>query len=234
LPDKQYRPRPLISYSFSPLVADPIGFLALELGNGELSSPAFLNQSSFGKPLPNWTKEEQNFILSKSALPFLNELKEKCHSLLQQDNLVLLITLRSFPSKPWNFENNRRYPRPQLNIGILNETKTPGGLASFIGKTFRVFNFWPELNWPHPGAYLPQELFQSPRLFACGLSFRRDLYMDESTGRLHSGAESLARVLKSVFALLEEELENVVEIRIRRKYPPKPPSNVIKAPKPQP
>jgi hypothetical protein len=68
----------------------------------------------------------------------------------------------------------------------------------------------------------------NPRLLALGASFRRDLYMDESTGRLTSGHMSFVRVLRTVFSLLEEELETVVKIRFRRKHPPKPPSMVIK------
>jgi hypothetical protein len=229
--EKPQPKRALVSYSFSPLVSDPLGILSADLGEGEPGNPSIIAKSTMGKPLVSWKPEDAELILKKSSLPYLKEIKDRCLELLDKDSLVLLLTLRSFSSKPWTYENERRYPRPQLDIGALNESKTPKGLASFLGKTFKTFNLWPELDWPHKGAYVPKELMGSPRLLAATLSFRRDLYMDEATGKITKAADSLARVLKTVFCLLEDELESVIKVRHRRKYPPKPPSMVIKAPK---
>jgi hypothetical protein len=229
--EKTLPKRTLVSYSFSPLVSDPLGLLASELGEATVANPAFLTKSTMGNPLNTWKPEEEELILKKSSLPYLAEIKERCQELLDKDTLVLLLNIRSFATRPWNYEINRKFPRPQLNIGTLDESKTPQGLASFIGKTFKIFNFWPELNWPHTGTYVPPELIDSPRLLAVSLSFRRDLYMNESTGRLDKGANSLIRILKTVFGLLEQELNQVIKIRHRRKNPPKPPSMVIKAKK---
>jgi hypothetical protein len=227
--------RTLVSYAFSPLVADPLGFLAIELGAaGPASGPAVLPRSTMDKPLCGWSDSELDLVLRKSAVPYLEEIRDRSRETLERDSLVLLLTARSYASKPWNYEKERRYPRPQLNIGSLDGARTPRGLAEFIGKTFKTFNLWPELDWPHRSAYAPPELAESPRLLCCSVSFRRDLYMDEQTGKLSGGADGLSRILRTVFSLLEEELEEVVRIRYRRKHPPKPPSMVIKAaPKPQ-
>jgi hypothetical protein len=184
-----------------------------------------------GKPFVPWKEDQGEFIFQKSAIPYLIELVTKCREHLDESSLVLLINFRSYASKPWNYENERRYPRPQLSIGTHSEKKSPKGLAEFLGKTFKVFNFWPELGWPHKGAFLPSELAAFPRLFVVNLSFRRDLYMNEETGKLSKGSESLTRVLMTVFSLLEQELDSVIKIRQRRKNPPKAPkpvSNVIK------
>jgi hypothetical protein len=230
LGEKEFPARALVSYSFSPLVADPLGFLASEMeGEEPVPGPAVLPKSSGGKPLRPWAPEEREVIFRKSALPYLAEIRDRCRERLDRDSLVLVLTLRSYAGKPWNYEKERRYPRPQLNIGRLDERKTPKGLGEFLGRTFKTFNLWPELDWPHRSAYAPPELSASPRLLCCSLSFRRDLYMDEATGKLSAGAEPLVRILRTVFGLLEEQLETVIKVRYRRKHPPKPPSMIIKA-----
>jgi hypothetical protein len=220
--------RDLVAYRYSPLVSDPLGYLSAQLQNGDKGSPQFIRTSTQGQDFPSLSPEEEDLILKKSSLSYLSELRDACVKALDTGTLVLLLTLRSYSSRPWNYETDRRYPRPQLCIGGNVEERTPHGLASFIGRTFRIFNFWPELNWPHDSAFVPEGLRNQPRLFAACLSFRRDLYMDEKTGRLAPGHSSLIRILRTVFSLLEEELESVLRIRYRRKHPPKPPSMVIK------
>jgi hypothetical protein len=227
---KEVPGRPLVSYSFSPLVADPLGFLAAELGGAEpAGGPEILASATSGKPLFGWSDSERSVVIRKSAEPYLADLRDRCRELLGRDSMVLLMTARSYAAIPWAFERDRRYPRPQLGIGSMDGRRTPKGLAEFIGRTFKTFNLWPELDWPHRGAYAPPELAGSPRLLCCTVSFRRDLYMDERTGALSPGAGGLARILRTVFSLLEEELDQVVKVRYRRKHPPKPPSMVIKA-----
>jgi hypothetical protein len=41
----------------------------------------------------------------------------------------------------------------------------------------------------------------------------------------------MVRILKTAFNLMEQELDTVIKVRKLRKYPPKPPSSVIKAKK---
>jgi hypothetical protein len=224
--------REIVAYRFSPLVSDPLGLLSAQLGGSTEESPhLFIRKSTQGTSFPEWNPQEAELILKKSSLPYLRELRDKCLEALESDTLVLLLTLRSYSTRPLNFETDRRFPRPQLCIGSRDEKKSPHGLASFIGRTLRIFNFWPELNWPHEGSYIPPDLEDQPRLFSATLSFRRDLYMDEEKGSLSPNHESLSRVLRTIFSLLEEELETVLKIRYQRRHPPKPPSMVIKAQK---
>ncbi|MDR1165020.1 MAG: N-formylglutamate amidohydrolase [Deltaproteobacteria bacterium] len=231
LGEKTFKPKPLLSYAFSPLVSDPLGFLAADLAGERENAPGprFIRQGTLGKTFPEWSPAEAELIEKKSSRPYLDAIRDKCQSLLETESLVLLLTARSYPSKPWNHETERRYPRPQASVGAWDERHSPPGLLSFIGRTLRAFNLWPELNWPRQGAYLPPELGDSPRLLAASLSFRRDLFMDENSGRANASSQSLARVLRNVLVLLEDELEEVIRIRHRRRNPPKPPSMVIKA-----
>jgi hypothetical protein len=270
---KEIPRRTLVSYAFSPLVADPLGYLAAELSPGRGGeaeregsapgagggtgkgtgtaggeardgapgggaakartlpprAPAIIPRSTGDVPLFGWSDREREIILKKSAVPYLEELRDRCGELLDRGGLVLLVTARSYASAPWDFESDRRYPRPQLGIGTRDGTMTPRGLAEFVGRTFRAFGLWPELDWPHSGAWAPPELASCPRLLCCTVSFRRDLYMDERTGRLSERSEGLSRLLRTVLGLLENQLDEVVRIRYRRRHPPKPPSMIIKA-----
>jgi hypothetical protein len=240
LGEKEVPERTLVSYSFSPLVADPLGFLASEVGDGAAGGtdgvlkggpkgPSVIPRGASGLPLFDWTDPERELIFKKSALPYLAEVRDRVKEILDRDSLVLLVTARSYAARPWDYERDRRYPRPQLGIGALDGKRTPKGLSAFIGRTFKAFGLWPELDWPHRGAWVPPELAQHPRLLCCTFSFRRDLYMDEASGRIASCSEGLSRMLRTVFGLIEEELEESVKARYRRRNPPKRPSMVIKA-----
>jgi hypothetical protein len=241
LGEKKTPERALAACGFSPLVSDPLGHLARELNKTadgaeeaeEEKAPLFIKRGALGRAFPGWSPEEAEVILQKSALPYLRDIGEKCREKLSSDSLVLLLTLRSYSSRPLDFEGSRKLPRPQVCVSPRDGVKTPSGLASFVGRVFRLLGLWPELGWPHSGAYVPDELYFQPRLFAAGLSFRRDLYMDEASGRPSAGFGPFARLLRTVFSLLEDELESVIRVRrLRRlppKAPPKAPSMVIKA-----
>jgi hypothetical protein len=226
---KEIPPRPLVRYGFSPLVSDPMGFLASPQDRDQHGRPGFIAHAASGRPFAPWGPDELRAIQERSSLPYLREIEDSCLKCLAEGTLVLLLTLRSFPSRPQPKDPDRRYPRPQVSVGGHDGAKTPGGLASFIGRALRALGLWPELGWPLPGAYVPEGLRGHPRLFAAGLSFRRDLYMDETCGRLLPGHGALVRLLRTLFSLLEEELETVLRIRYLRRHPPKPPSMVIKS-----
>jgi hypothetical protein len=222
--------RPVIIYPYSPLVADPWGLLAAELsedGETEPGQPATLPKTTAGKVLA-WRDKERQVILSHSADPFLREIEDRTQALLAESPLALIVTLRSFSAMPQNFEKDRRYPRPQAGVSTL-EAKTPEGLANLAGDTFRAFRWWAELNRPQAGtARLPEALRDHPRVRAIGISLCRGLYMDENTGRKKAALPSVARVLKIVFNLFDQELRRVAGLRMARAMKPKD-SPVIKA-----
>lgn len=226
-PDKA--PRPLVSYAFSPLVVDPLGLLAAELGQGEAPGPAFLVKNTAGEPLAPWSEADRALILERSAAPYLKDLSKTCQNLLQTENLVALVTLRSFSTDPARHDRDKRRPRPQISLGSSGD-HTPEGLAVLAGTIFRALGFWPQLDWPLSAAGPPGELSGQRRLKTLSLGLRRDLYLDERTGKPREDRGALIRVLKIFLSLLEQELDRVAKIRLSRAFPPKKPSSVIKDP----
>ncbi|MDR0355301.1 MAG: N-formylglutamate amidohydrolase [Deltaproteobacteria bacterium] len=229
--DDKRGPWPLIHYPFSPLVADPLGLLAQELDQTRELGPFVLTKTTTGRELPQWSEKDRLFLLEKTTVPYAAELKRQCLAELEGQNLLALITVRSFSSEPQAFERDRRFPRPQISLGS-SDAHTPEGLAELAGHVFRSLGFWPQLNWPASGAAVPLELAGQPRLKALGLALRRDLYLDEKTGRLKESLEAVVRVMRTFLNLLSQELDRVAEVKLRRAFRTKKASNVIKADRP--
>ncbi|MDR0621505.1 MAG: N-formylglutamate amidohydrolase [Deltaproteobacteria bacterium] len=228
--DAKRGPWPLVAYPYSPLVADPLGLVAMELGQTEESGPTLLTKDTRGLNLPNWNPSDHQFLMEKTVAPYAADLKARCLEELSGQHLVALVTVRSFAARPQPHERDHRYPRPQITLGS-SEDHTPDGLTALAGHIFRTLGFWPQLNWPLSGAVMPKELADQPRLKALGLGLRRDLYLDENTGQPKKDSHgAVVRVVKTFFNLLSQELDRVAKIRLRRAFPPKRSSNVIKAP----
>lgn len=224
--------RPLLVYPYSPLVADPWGLWAAELGGQRVADdfppgPAIIPRSTSGQTI-EWSERDRELIFERTVSPYYRQIEEAARNLLADRPLVLSITLRSYSSKPQAFESSRLYPRPRVCVSAW-PGPTPQGLVDLIGGTFQAFHWWPELGWPHErGACLPPGLVGHPRMRAIGLSLDRSLYMDEHNGRLLPAAEGVARVLRTLFNLLDQELNRVAQRRLERRLKPKP-SSIIKA-----
>jgi hypothetical protein len=229
-PDNDQKPANclVISYPFSPLVADPLGLLAVELGQTPSPQPFILTRGTQEKDLPAWNSEEKQFIFTRCVNPYLDQLIQGAKKLLTQEKMVILINIRFFSLHSWLHDEVRPIPKPQINLGFMDK-KTPQGLVHLIGHIFKTFGLWTEMDFPLSGTAMPKEMLPLPRLLALGLSFRRDLYLDETKAVPKTTNDSLIRVLKAVINLISQELDRVAEARIKRAYPPKAPSNIIKA-----
>ncbi|MDR1922359.1 MAG: N-formylglutamate amidohydrolase [Candidatus Adiutrix sp.] len=231
--------RPVIIYPFSPLVADPWGLWAAELNGEEAGAarqapaPGFIARTTEGRPI-NFSPKDRDVIFSRAVAPFHQQLEQTARELMEKSPLVLILTIRSFTSRPLSFEKDKKYPRPQAAVGATAAV-TPPGLSHMAGEAFHSLRWWVELNRPQGGAFVPPGLRGHPRVRALGLSLCRGLYMDERSGRKKSSAKSAARVLATALNLLDQELERVAALRLDRAGRPgassasKTPSPVIKA-----
>lgn len=229
--DGEESARPVVAYPFSPVVADPWGLWAAELDEGREirpPEPAILPRTTAGKTIA-WSPRDRELIFERTVRPFFKQIEEEAGAMLEDSPIILALTLRSHPSRPADFERNRKYPRPQVTVGATPGL-TPDGLANLAGDIFRAFRWWPELNWPYGGgACLPPSLAGHPRVKSMSLSLGRELYMDESSGKLKESSEGAARVLRTVFNLLGQELARVARVRAGRSFRDRKPSPIIKA-----
>lgn len=205
---------PVIIYPYSPVVADPWGLWARELdkpGSGQPQA-AILKRTTSGRPI-HWEPKDCELIIERTVKPFYEQLEKNIRERLAHSPLVLVLTLRSYGSQPFIFEKNRQTPRPQVAVGSLPGL-TPPQLAELVGDIFKGFRWWPELNWPQPGgACLPPAFVNHPQVKALGLSLDRNLYMNEDNGRKTEGAKGVARILRTVFHLLDQELRRVAHAK---------------------
>jgi hypothetical protein len=218
----------VVSYPYSPLVADPLGLIARELGQTETLGPFILTHGSLEKSLPVWSESEREFIFSRCVKPYFQSLEDAAKTLLATEPLVLIVTIRFFAARPFKLDH-RENPRPQVNLGFFEESASPKGLIALAGHIFRRFGLWTELDYPLVGSWIPDSLVGKPRIKTLGLALRRDLYLDETLATVKPAAGSLIRILRAFFVLLGQELDRVYQARLLRAFPPKPPSNVIKA-----
>ena len=163
-------------------------------------------------------------------VPYYQRLQECVEAALKHSPLVLVLTVRSYSSRPLEFEKNRRYPRPQATVSS-EEGLTPQGLADLALRSLRAFHWWAGPSGrPEGAAWLPPMLRGRPRVKALGLSLCRRLYMDEQTGRSAESLPGARRVLGTLFNLLEQEVDRVGRLRLdRARGSGKIPSPVIKA-----
>ncbi len=227
--------RPVVAYPWSPLVADPWGLWAAELArDGDADrprppEPALLPRTTAGAALARGPRDAE-IIFGRAVRPYYQALEEALGAVLAERPLALLVTVRSFAPRPLPFEKNQKRPRPQAAVSAA-EGRTPAGLADLAGGLFRAFGWWPEQNWPQRGnAVLPPGMAGHPRVRALGLSLNRDLYLDEASGRKKSSAPGAVRVLRTLFSLLDQELDRVARLRLDRALKPEE-SPIIKAAK---
>lgn len=224
---KAGRERPVVAYPYSPLVADPLGLWAAELG-GPICGPAILPRSTAGKTL-GWKEKDREIIFHRTVEPYYELLEQTVREALRASPLVLVLTLRSFNSIPLEFEKSRAYPRPQIVVNSAGGL-TPKGLTGLAFGTFRAFHWWVEQSWPQTGsAWLPPHLRTLPRVKALGLSLCRGLYMDERNGEPKESLVGARRILGTLFNLLEQEMDRVSQVRLSRVEEEKKKSPVIKA-----
>lgn len=224
--------RPVVVNAWSPLVADPLGILEIERQKSSQRlarpKPAVLPESTAGR-LIELSPADQDIVLKRAAIPFLQTLEEKVKLALESRPLVLVLTCRSYFSRPQGYEKSQKYPRPHACV-TADPTLTPEALSNLAGNILRAFGWWPELNWPHEiAAPLPDALQNRGRVVPIGLSFSRDLYMDEKTGRRKPRAEAVARILRTMLNLFDQELSRVAARRIERFNKPRRLSPIIKA-----
>lgn len=121
---------------------------------------------------------------------------------------VLLLDCHSFPSRALPYELNQDGARPEICIGTDDFHTDEFTAASFV-ESFMVAGFWVEQNTPFSGTLVPATRYQKDeRVRGVMIEVRRDLYLDEHSGRLNDSAHSVrARVSAAITQAIEMMLQ---------------------------
>ena len=106
----------------------------------------------------------------------------------------LVIDCHSYPSAPLPYERGAELPleRPEICIGT-DPFHTPEDLSLNLLAAFQAEDFDARLNTPFKGALVPSSFYQKdPNVLAVMIEVRRDIYMEERTGRLRGDFEAVA------------------------------------------
>ena len=125
-----------------------------------------------------------------------HELKQVGHS--------LIIDCHSFPKYPLLYEMDQKSDRAEICIGT-DDFHTPHNLAVVVKEGFSKAGFSTALNKPFAGAIVPIEHYRKNKaVTSIMIEIRRDLYMNEVTGRK---IENFAVVKNAISEVLQGLVE---------------------------
>lgn len=144
------------------------------------------------------TPERRQELLDRYYWPHHTGLDQAALEMLDKYGECLVIDCHSYPSKVLPYEVNQTLPRPQIGIGT-DEFHTPPELAAFMLEAFRKRGYEAELNVPFAGSLTPSAVYgKDNRVKSVMIEIRKDLYMDEATGKKTDNFQKLSRDIQDI------------------------------------
>ncbi|MBC8514896.1 N-formylglutamate amidohydrolase [bacterium] len=123
--------------------------------------------------------------LAKYYRPHHARLTRAVSQCLEEHGRALIIDCHSFPAAPLPFELQKELDRPEICIGT-DSFHTPAALTDTARTAFEGQGFTVDIDRPFSGALVPSRYYQKDQtVSSIMIEVRRDLYMDEVTGRRH-------------------------------------------------
>lgn len=147
---------------------------------------------------------EREVLLERFYRPHHSRLNLAARALLEEHGKCFILDAHSFPAKPLPYESGQDGFRPEICIGT-DEYHTPARLVEAATRVFEQAGFTVSLNRPFAGALVPSDFYRrEKRVEALMIELRRDLYMDERTGRKLPGFNLMRqRVREAALAVIQ-------------------------------
>jgi N-formylglutamate deformylase len=124
--------------------------------------------------------------------------------LLARHGKALIIDCHSFPSAPLPYEPDQDPARPGICIGT-DPYHTPRRLADYVMDAFETAGFTVQFDRPFAGALVPTSYWrQNADVSSFMIEVRRDLYMDETTGKRRPEIKQIAGRLSEIIGKVIE------------------------------
>ena len=167
----------------SRLVIDPERFRndEDEVMSKQGAGAVYLSTSNGGKLRDaDFDREE---LLTSYFDPYAEAISGATSVLLERFEHCLIIDCHSFPSVPLSWELDQDRNRPEICIGT-DEFHTPSELVGTLMNHMKSNGVEAEVNRPFRGTYVPGDYYKTdPRVQSLMIEVRRDIYMDELTGK---------------------------------------------------
>lgn len=174
-----------IVFPVSRLVVDPERFVDdADEPMAFVGMGVIYEQTSDGRKLRREISDsERQNLIDTYYLPHHHRLNEAVRDTVHHGERILVLDCHSFPAKALPYELNKHMDRPEICIGT-DDFHTPESMTDLAVRVFRNAGFSVAVNDPFAGALVPSKYYQSDdRVLALMIEVRRDLYLDEVTGK---------------------------------------------------
>ena len=150
-----------------------------------------------GKPLKSVKKIKEELINKFYKAHHKNFIKIIDNKLLKY-NKALIIDCHSFPKVALPYELNQQANRPEICIGTDN-FHTPEKLKNLLSYFLRKSCFTSKFNNPFKGSLVPHKFYnKDKRVQSIMIEVRRDLYMNEQTGKKNKNFNEIRCLLQNI------------------------------------
>ncbi|MFH1444507.1 MAG: N-formylglutamate amidohydrolase [Candidatus Peregrinibacteria bacterium] len=195
-----------IRFPVSRLVVDPERFMEdSEEPMAKIGMGVIYTRTSEGRTLRlKPTEKERNGLLGWYYKQHHDALKWATTRILERQGVCLIIDAHSFSSKPLPHEPDQSPDRPDICIGT-DPFHTPHMLSMVAAEAFQKCGFSVAIDRPFQGALVPMKYYRKEkRVFSVMIEVRRDLYMDEESGRKNDRFPIIRSHIESaLFSILE-------------------------------
>lgn len=154
-----------------------------------------------GRSLRALTPERRAELMARHYWPHHRRLDAAAAARLARFGRCLVLDAHSFPTGPLPTQVSFGVS-PEIGVGT-QPGHTPPELRDLVVGFFRERGHEVGVDVPFSGAMVPNACFgREPRLWSVMIEVRRDLYMDEATGRPHGGFAGTQALLTELRALL--------------------------------
>lgn len=154
-----------------------------------------------GRPLRSLTPGRRAELMRRHYWPHHHALEAAATERLARFGRCVILDAHSYPTGPLPTQPAGGLT-PEIGIGT-EAMHTPPELCRWAESFFRDRGFDVDLDTPFSGAMVPGRYFgNDPRVRSLMIEVRRDLYMDEATGRRHAGFDRIRDVLTDFRTML--------------------------------
>jgi N-formylglutamate deformylase len=158
------------------------------------------------------TTAERQSLIDRWYLPHHERLTNAVDQALEANNRALVIDIHSYSSQALPYEGVQAVPRPEICIGS-DSVHTSTQLAENALNIFGEAGFTVGSNTPFSGALVPLKHYgKDKRVSAVMLEIRRDLYLNEETGKASDNYAQFKSTLEKCLSRLIQTNEAGIQL----------------------
>lgn len=189
--------------NISRLATDPERFPDDREEMNAVGMGAVYTRGSQGQPIRDYNAVVEKRLLDEYFFPYTRAMSFFVKNVLAIHKRAVILDLHSYASSPLLYEMRQEDLRPQICLGT-DSVHTPPLLLDKVTAVFTKAGYEVGTNAPFSGTYVPDEFYgKDPSVMSLMLEIRRDMYMDETTGKAIPGSytklkSTLEEVIRSL------------------------------------